>query len=129
MPGYKKSSAFIVAPLLLIAVIAGCGSEPKPGVGKIDSATQAEISTRDSLNIELAGADGSTVLDLLKASHEVDYRSSVVGAFVTRVDKVEIGSEYFWVFSVNDSLPNTACDKYVTSDGDRVVWHFRRMRR
>ena len=59
----------------------------------------------------------------------MDYRGSAVGAFVTRVDRVESGSEYFWMYSVNDSFPQTACDKYVTSDGDRVVWHSDRMRR
>ncbi|MBU0983463.1 MAG: DUF4430 domain-containing protein, partial [candidate division Zixibacteria bacterium] len=35
--------------------------------------------------------------------------------------------DYFWVYSVNDTMAQTACDKYVTSTGDRIVWHYRKM--
>jgi hypothetical protein len=129
MPGPMKLLARLVAPLLLVAALAGCQSESKTDSGQTDPAIQSDTTAQDSLRIELVGVDRVTVLDLLKAAHEVDYRGSAVGAFVTRVDRAESGSEFFWMFSVNDSLPNTACDRYVTSDGDRVVWHYRRMRR
>jgi len=82
----------------------------------------------DSVVIELAGVDSMTVFDLLKAEHQVEYRSSMAGTFVTAINSVESGSDYFWIYSVNDSTPSIACDKLVTSDGDRVKWHFRRLK-
>lgn len=82
----------------------------------------------DSLVIELEGIDSMTVFDLLRAEHQVEHRSSMAGSFVTAIDSVESGSDYFWIYSVNDSMPSVACDKLVTSDGDRVKWHFRRMK-
>ena len=115
--------------ILSMTAIPGCGSDSKSVPRQADSTTVSDAKSQDSLVIELAGADQTTVLDLLKAKHDVDYRGTVVGAFVTRVDQAESGSEYFWMYSVNDSFPPTACDKCVTSDGDRVVWHYRRMGR
>jgi hypothetical protein len=119
----------ITAVLSILVVAYGCGSDSKPSPKTPDSAAQPLTKGQDSLVIELAGNDQTTVLDLLKADHDVDYRSTAVGAFVTQVDEAESGAEYFWMYSVNDSFPTTACDKYVTSDGDRVVWHFRKMGR
>jgi hypothetical protein len=119
----------ITAVLAILAVAYGCKSDSKPSPPKPDSAAQTLTKGQDSLVIELAGADQTSALDLLKADHDVDYRSTAVGAFVTQVDQAESGAEYFWMYSVNDSFPTTACDKFVTSDGDRVVWHFRKMGR
>ena len=119
-----------VAPVLAVAtVLVGCGSDSNSTPKRTDSTIQTVSGGRDSLLIALAGVDGTTVLDLLKKEHDVEYRSTAVGAFVARVDKVKAGSTYFWIYSVNDSFPSVACDRYETSDGDRIVWHFRKMGR
>ena len=83
----------------------------------------------DSLVIELAGVDSTTVLDLLERAHEVEVRGTVTGTFVTSIDSVPARDGYFWVYSVNDSMATVACDKYVTGTGDRVKWHYRNMAR
>jgi hypothetical protein len=82
----------------------------------------------DSVVIELAGADSQTVFDLLKDGHEVEYKPSAMGIFVTAVDSIENSAGAYWIYSVNDSVPQVACDKYVTKNGDMVKWHFRKMR-
>jgi hypothetical protein len=82
----------------------------------------------DSVVIELVGADSQTVFDLLEDSHEVEYKSSVMGIFVTAIDSIENSTGAYWIYSVNDSMPQVACDKYVTKHGDVVKWHFRKMR-
>jgi hypothetical protein len=89
--------------------------------------TGAVVTRSDSVVIELAGIDSVTVLDLLVSTHQVDHRSSIAGAFVTSIDSVENSSDCFWVYSVNDTMAQVACDKYVTLNDDRVKWHFRRM--
>ncbi len=124
-----KQLLLTAAALALATFFTGCGSDSKPTPKQTDSASTSVAKGQDSLAIELVGVDQTSVLDLLKAKHEVDYRGTVVGAFVTRVDRAEASAEYFWMYSVNDSFPQTACDKCVTSNGDRVVWHFRRMGR
>jgi len=129
MPSPMKFLTTVFAPLLLTAALSGCQSKSKTGTPQPDSTAQSDTAAQDSLRIELVGVDQTSVLDLLKAHHEVVYRGTAVGALVTQVDRAESGSDFFWIYSVNDSMPNTACDKYVTSDGDRVVWHYRRMGR
>jgi len=80
----------------------------------------------DSLVVDLTGEDSISVFDLLTASHEVDYQKSAMGVFVTAIDSVENGGGCFWIYSVNDSMAQIGCDKYIISDNDVVKWHFRR---
>ena len=96
------------------------------GKGKQDPG-RASRPPADSLAIELAGASGYSVLELLRREHEVEARETVTGAFVIAIDSVENGQGYFWVYSVNDSMPRVACDRYITGNGDVVRWHFRKM--
>jgi len=104
--------------LLLIA----CSSDrEKPAA---DKAAVAEV--KDSLVIELEGVDSVSVFDLLKEKHAVDYKSSLQGVFVTAIDSVSGGDGYFWVYAVNDTPAQTACDKYITKNGDRIKWLFRK---
>ena len=111
--------------------MAACGSDqPEPEsktTETTDTTATAPSTFSDSLVIELTGIDSVTVLDLLLSAHQVDYRTSLNGAFVTGIDSHENGGDCFWIYTVNDTKPSVACDKYYTSDGDRVKWHFRRM--
>ena len=111
---------FIISTALLFSA---CGGDnPDPGTAKTVPA-----GFSDSLVIELAGADSVTVLDLVRGSHQVAYRTTLNGAFVTAIDSVENGGGYFWVYTVNDIQVSLACDDCFTSDDDRVKWHFRKL--
>ena len=89
--------------------------------------TARRAANRDSVVIELTGADSVTVFDLLKAGHRVDYLATAGGVFVKSIDSIANGTSVFWVYSVNDTNPKVAADRMLTRTGDRVVWHFRKM--
>jgi len=108
--------------LLAVVGLAGCSSEADQAA---DTTQAAEPS--DSVVIELTGADSASVYELLMASHRVETIESMAGAFVKEIDSVENGHGFFWLYSINDSMGQVACDKYITRDGDRVKWHFRRL--
>jgi len=114
----------IISAALLLAACGG--DQPDPETKATDTTASTTIEFSDSLVIELAGVDSITVLDLLLSTHQVDYRTTMSGAFVTAIDSHENGGDYFWIYSVNDTKASVACDAYFTSDGDRVQWHFRK---
>lgn len=124
--------ALYLASIGLICLAAvGCSSEsdtPRTA----DTQTAGADSTRpaknrDSVVVELAGADSVTVLDLLRAGHKVDYLSTAGGVFVKSIDSVTNGTSVFWIYSVNDTNPKVSADRMLTRTGDRVIWHFRKM--
>jgi len=119
-------AVFAAAVSLLLS---GCTSHDRADDRLSDTTGQTAQVFHDSLIIELDGVDSTTVLDLLLAHHQVDYRSTAAGAFVTAINGAESAADWFWVYSVNDTFPSTACDRYLTSSGDRVRWHFRKGRR
>jgi hypothetical protein len=117
--------------LTLISVfpsIFACNANKHQNDRENQSDTVPAAAKRDSIVIELVGADSQTVFDLLQSSHQVTYRSTAAGVFVTAIDSIENGGGAYWIYSVNDSLPQVACDRYITKDGDIVRWHFRKAR-
>lgn len=124
---YYVTMLFKVHMIIATALIlTACGSGDQPDDQSDVDANKTQIASTDSLVIDLVGVDSLTVLDLLKAEHQVDYRSTISGVFVTMIDSTESGSNYFWIYSVNDTMPPLACDQLVTLEGDRVRWYFRR---
>ena len=77
--------------------------------------------------IELEGVDSLTVFEILRSKHQVDYLTTAAGVFIKAIDSLENTSDFFWIYSVNDTMPQVASDKYHTSDGDSVRWHYRRI--
>ena len=90
-----------------------------------DSNSDAASTVNDSVLVELSGHGYLSVLELLRESHQVDYRPSSMGVFVTGIDSIENSADHFWIYSVNDTTPKIACDRLITLQGDRVRWHFR----
>jgi len=82
-------------------------------------------SANDSVVVELTGHGYLSVLELLRETHQVDYKSSTMGVFVTGIDSIENSADYFWVYSVNDTIPEIACDRLITRQGDQVRWRFK----
>lgn len=119
--------AFIIGVLLVFLV--ACTSEESSRVdddGKAPDTAQTVVIS-DSLVIEMKGVDSLSVFDILMANHEVDYLSTAAGVFVRAIDSIEGGARLYWVYSVNDSMGETAADRYITNEGDRIKWHFRRI--
>lgn len=111
--------AFVLS--CIVSLVLGCGSSKTESAG-----TTALSDKADSLTIELGGKDGMSVLDLTEEKHEVETHESPMGTFVKSIDSVASGDGYWWLFTVNDSTINTACDKYITKDGDQIKWHFKK---
>ncbi len=106
------------------ALLISCGSKQdgKPA----DMQAQSSSALRDSIRIELVGRDSVSVFSLLTESHKVETFSTALGVFVKAIDSVANGPHAFWIYSVNDSMPEIASDKLLTRNSDRVVWHFRK---
>ena len=113
----------------LLAILSTCSSRQQADKQESDTVVQTSGQPEDSLVIELSGMDSLSVLELLQREHDVKYRSTAAGAFVTSVGPATSSAEYFWLFSVNDSFPAVACDRCMISENDRVRWHFRRVGR
>jgi hypothetical protein len=108
----------------LLAVI-GCSQQEKEPAADATTVTD-EAAPHDSVVIELAGRDSVSVFELLEESHEVDYKSSAMGPFVTAIDSISQGEGAYWIYMINDTVAPVAADKAVTRDGDRVTWHLRK---
>jgi len=113
----------------LLATLSACSSKRQADTQASDTTAQISGQPEDSLVIELAGVDSLSVLELLQREHDIRYRNTAAGAFVISIGPAASSSEYFWLFSVNDSFPTVACNRCVVSGNDRVRWHFRRVGR
>jgi hypothetical protein len=108
--------------------VLSCGEKQRENAGSSGRYNLAsELAKLDSVTIVLTGEDSVSVFELLKRLHRVDSWSTAVGVFVNGIDTLKNGPRVFWVFSVNDTMPEIASDKRITKNGDRVVWHFRRL--
>lgn len=114
------AAARISLAILVIVSLVACSG---PGENS-DGSGELPI---DSLVIELAGVDSSSVFELTRADYIVIYESSRLGVFVKAIDGKHIGNNHFWLYTVNDTARNVAADKYITRDGDVVKWHLRRI--
>ncbi|MFZ1684866.1 MAG: DUF4430 domain-containing protein [Candidatus Zixiibacteriota bacterium] len=112
----------IAGSALIACLLTSCGNK-----GKKDQADISVPSGADSTVIALVGRDSVSVLDLLKESHTVNSWGTVMGTYVESIDSLKNSSTVFWIYSVNDSIPQVASDKWMTRTGDRVAWHFRKL--
>ncbi|MEW5794941.1 MAG: DUF4430 domain-containing protein [Candidatus Zixiibacteriota bacterium] len=117
----------VISILTFLAIITGCGRGQQAENRLSDTAASAQPAPQDSLVIDLVGIDSTTVLDLLLAKHRVDYRVTAGGAFVVAIGDAKNSAEYFWLYSVNDTMARVACDQYLTRTNDRVRWHYRKV--
>ncbi len=121
----RPALLFFVFGLLIFACSGQQKSENEKSSPTTDSVTVAPAA--DSLRIELIGLDSLSVFELLEKSHRVSYHPTALGVFVNGIDSVENDARHYWVYSVNDSMPQIASDKYLTATGDRIVWHYRKV--
>ena len=106
----------------MVLLLDGCGHKKEKATADKDTA----VEVKDSLVIELEGVDSVSVFDILKEKHQVEYKSSLQGVFVTAIDSISAGDGYFWIYTVNDKPAQVACDIYITRNGDKIKWLFRK---
>lgn len=107
--------------------LAGCSQSDQGGSDQsaARALTEAAAEPFDSVVIELRGVDSVTVFEILRRAHEVDFFTTAAGVFVKAIDSLENSNDFFWVYSVNGTMPQVASDKYLTSNGDSIRWHYR----
>ena len=110
--------------ILTIASLVACS-----GSGENSSGDESGELPIDSFVIEIAGVDSISVFELTRKDYTVVYESSRFGVFVKAIDGKHIGGNHFWIYTVNDTAQNIAADKFITRDGDKIVWHLRRITR
>jgi hypothetical protein len=124
--GYLKAAfeySLIVLAILGILSVFACGGDEEAE----HSAMSLSDDISDSLTIILGGRDSVSVLSLLEEDHRVETKASAIGLFVTCIDSLENSMYAYWLYSVNDTMPQVSCDKMITRIGDRVVWHYRKI--
>lgn len=72
--------------------------------------------------------EGATVYDALCAlGLSVNAHGSSYGTYVSAIGGLaekQYGGTSGWMYSVNGTTPMTACNNYVLSNGDNVVWYY-----
>ncbi|MDF1545124.1 MAG: DUF4430 domain-containing protein [bacterium] len=104
----------------LVALLIACSSEKGKDETSLDS------PDRDSLVHLMIATDSVTVFDLLQSNHQIEYKSSAMGLFVTTIDSVENSSAAYWVYSVNSKMIPMASDKHLIGPNDTLRWHLRK---
>lgn len=75
--------------------------------------------------VTLTFEEGATVYDALaSAGWSAQASWGAFGAYVTSINGIAADAQTGWTYTVNGSMPNTACSSYKLSDGDVVVWTF-----
>lgn len=75
--------------------------------------------------ITLTFEEGATVYDALaSAGWSAQASWGAFGAYVTSINGVAADAQTGWTYTVNGSMPSTACSSYKLADGDIVVWTF-----
>ncbi|MBD3332475.1 DUF4430 domain-containing protein [candidate division GN15 bacterium] len=105
----------VLGPSVFLLLLVSCqdGTQYQEGTAYADSLILVQIAP-----------DSVTVLELLERDHEVQYTSSAMGAFVDMIDSVGGDEAYFWLYSVNSEMGQTAADKHILDPGDTVKWHY-----
>jgi len=94
--------------VLTFACSFGCSSKSN------DKAPEQVIVLPDSSDV--------SVFELLMAHHNVEYKESSAGVFVTAIDSVAGTSSSYWLYFINDTAGTVASDKYMLHGGERVEW-------
>ncbi|SYZ74517.1 exported hypothetical protein [Candidatus Zixiibacteriota bacterium] len=115
----KKIKFGALILLIVLLAVSGCGKRRFHDKG-------AKAAPTDSLVVTVKGENGTSVFDLTARDHKIDYIETSSGIFIKGIDSVESNFQYGWLYSVNDSVAQVAADKYLTSDGDTIKWHFRK---
>ena len=106
----------LIMSFIAALLLAACGEKAEEGsdagqkavvVENTDPQTSIVLADGegDSLVLELSGVDSMSVFEVLRRHHEVNFLSAIKGKFVVSIDLIENSGGYYWVYSVNDSMP------------------------
>lgn len=76
-------------------------------------------------SIALTGENGKSVFDILKSKYQVDSSDSSFGVMINSINGLASTDKEFWLYSVNGKPAEVAADKYITNNGDQIVWEYK----
>lgn len=104
------------------------GSQESNYVTVTVSVTSSAVGNPVSSSGTFTFNEGATVYDALRAlGLSVNAYGTSYGTYVAAIGGLaekEHGGTSGWMYSVNGATPMTACNNYVLSNGDRVVWYY-----
>jgi len=107
--------------LVVAVLLVGCGGNGGGADGDLVSANvsiyDADGELLDSVELE---AEEGNLFDALVASDaiEISYETSGFGSFITTINGVEAGLEYFWAFYINGEMAMVGPESHDIEDGD-----------
>lgn len=128
----KKGLSYLLAIILAIGVLAGCGTTETPETNGSTPETQevnedvikVTISKDEGEEIlsekEIAIEEGAILMDVLKENFDIEED----GGFITSIDGVapEEGEQVAWMYFVNDEMAMVGAAEYELSPGDEVTF-------
>lgn len=110
----------ILVVVLAISVFsfAGCAK-------KSDTSQAVQSSVVQEKVVEYQGEDGKSVCDILKAKYQVEATESSAGMLVSSINGLKATDKEFWLYSVNGTAGEVACDKQQTKTGDQIKWEYK----
>lgn len=104
------------------------GSQQSGYVTVTVSVTSSAVGNPVSSSGTFTFNEGATPYDALCAlGLSINARPSSYGTYVAAIGGLaekEHGGKSGWMYSVNGTTPMTACNNYVLSNGDNVVWYY-----
>lgn len=118
----SKRQAITLALTLLALIGLGVGFGELSGNRETNSAVSQETQTIAPIIYQ--GAEGQTVLDLLKSKHTAVTQDSSFGTYVSSINGKSGDADSAWLYYIDGQLGQEAADKAVTKDGQSIEWRY-----
>lgn len=112
-----------VTTLVILLVLVGLGA----AAGKFaqDTAPSANTVQQTPETITYQGQDGKTVLELLKATHQVEtIDQGSAGTYIKSIDGVAQSGNSYWLYYVDGQIGEVGVDKATTTNGQIIQWRY-----
>ncbi|MGI8315402.1 DUF4430 domain-containing protein [Halobacillus mangrovi] len=131
----KKIYVFLVAALLAIGVISGCGSQQTEKTEEANASQQeekqevtlkVEISKNNGEEVladqEISVEKGTTLMEVMKDNFEVEESDG----FINSIEGIEGNQEekMAWMFTINGEEAMVGANEYEVEQGDEIVFDY-----
>ncbi|MCK4335576.1 MAG: DUF4430 domain-containing protein [Candidatus Aenigmarchaeota archaeon] len=76
----------------------------------------------ETFDVEIGPRESA--FDSLKRVATVDYEANEMGAYITGINNVKQDENHYWLYFVNDEMPNVGCAYYHPVDGDVIAFRY-----
>lgn len=124
------NSRYVLAGVLVLAVVVMGSMRLVQFTGSISSVGGSqEISVviddgSKPLSYTVALISRETAFDALKRVATVDYKMYSNGILITGINDMKQDTEHYWVFFVNDEMPDVASDFFYPVSGDVIKFRY-----